>query len=120
MAGMTTGKLPYPTGTDYLVDGDDSVKNLAEAVTTMKGPQRVVMYAQVSTTGGDGRIWVTLAGLTQISAAFAAVPGVNRWEARAYQYQQPNLVLIEVYTSDTGAPVASQSVGLIVFAWGTA
>lgn len=31
MAGLTQGKLPYPTGTDKVRDGDDAMKALAEA-----------------------------------------------------------------------------------------
>jgi hypothetical protein len=55
---LTPGGLPYPTGTDKVVDGDNAIKALAEAIDA-----RVTGGLLVAVTGADGMIYVPAHGL---------------------------------------------------------
>jgi hypothetical protein len=67
----TTGGLPYPVGTDKIVDGDDAIKALAEAVDA-RVPWR--MTANLSTWGVPGANAGVSAALTFPVGRFTQTP----------------------------------------------
>lgn len=63
MPANTTNGLPYPLGTDRVADGDDAIKNLAEAVDAqLWGPAGGVQIAAVTLGAPNG--WYRLVGAT--------------------------------------------------------
>lgn len=61
MPSATPGGLPYPIGTDYVVDGDDAIRNLATAVDT-------------ASMGGSARARATAASAALTINTWATVP----------------------------------------------
>jgi hypothetical protein len=51
MSGTTATGLPFPTGTDLVVDGDDAIRALAEKITTQL-VGRIEARSMVVTMGG--------------------------------------------------------------------
>lgn len=57
MPGVTPGGLPYPIGTDRVMDGDNAIQDLAETVDT-KIMTYALMYKGVNgTLPGTGNLW---------------------------------------------------------------
>lgn len=56
MAGTTTNGLPYPTGTDRVMDGDNAIQALAEEVDkdTGLGPWKAYTPSFLGGTLGSG------------------------------------------------------------------
>lgn len=60
MSGLTTpGKLPYPTGTDKVRDGDDAIKALAEAA---QNPALTAIRVQNDSVAASS--WGSMAAIT--------------------------------------------------------
>jgi hypothetical protein len=60
MPANTAKGYPYPVGTDRVMDGDDAIKNLAEAVTTRAGTLAAgVLTVPVSANGTNYQVAVT-------------------------------------------------------------
>lgn len=69
MSGLTTpGKLPYPTGTDLVRDGDDSMKALAEAA-----QNAILIAVRASNDAIAASTWGTMA------ATIATMPSGVYW-----------------------------------------
>src|SRR4051812_25971815 len=70
MPANTAKGYPYPLGTDRVMDGDDAIKNLAEAVDTRVG---VLAAGLVSVPVSSGQASGTVA-VTSPAGRFSAVP----------------------------------------------
>jgi hypothetical protein len=121
----TTGGLPYPVGTDLVRDGDNAIQALAVGAEDKYGPgpgslvtQKVRFAGGAQMTGADGRIWVTMPGVTTLWSGMAGVKTTNKWGARVVQTSGSG-ALVEVYDLVTGNPIASSAVDLFVIALGS-
>jgi hypothetical protein len=66
---MTAGGLPYPVGTDAVVQGDDAIKALAEAVGS-----RLASGLTGATSDGNGMVFAPAGFAGRTAIAWPAVP----------------------------------------------
>jgi hypothetical protein len=80
MSGTTATGLPYPTGTDLVVDGDDAIRALAEKV-TLQLPGAIQSRSVVVTMGGtQSRINYPVPYVTAVASVLAvsgSLPGTS-------------------------------------------
>jgi hypothetical protein len=120
----TPGGLPYPVGTDLVRDGDNAIQALAVGTEDKYGPgaalvtQKLRFAGGAQMTGADGRIWVTMPGVTSLWSGTAGIKTTNKWGARVVQTSGSG-ALVEVYDLVTGNPIASSAVDLFVIALGS-
>ena len=104
----TAGGLPYPVGTDFVVDGDNAMRALAEASdarTLYGGYTRVHTVASV---GGWSAAWVSIPYDAALVGAKPAVPPGFRYDAtkRAFIIQVAGIYLMQMAASGSAGTFA--------------
>lgn len=139
MPATTPGGLPYPLGTDLVVDGDDAIRNLATAVdarltfpgasypapivgtkSTTRPLETWAYNATVATNAsGDGDI-APPAGVTLVSLYGVQVigRGSTPFQITGFLYGTSTLTNFRVRLWNGPNPAVSTSIGIVAFVTG--
>lgn len=120
--GATPSGLPWPEGTDLVRDGDNAIRALAEAIEARMWSsgtyQKYRFLSGMYSTGSDGRVWITIPGITTPSGAVAQIIGAERWIARPFG-TAPGAILFEVTNGAGSATINSIAMTFNIVAWGS-
>lgn len=101
----TTGGLPYPVGTDFVVDGDNAIRALAESTDARTTYGGLIQVRQSSAQSGyPGATWFSVPfDQTPYTIRPAVPPGV-RWDyaARAFVIQTAGVYFVWATVTMTG------------------
>lgn len=109
--GSTTRGLPYPEGTDKVVDGDNAIRALAEAVDT-----KLVYNGKFSGLTSAAGVVLIPHGMGVIPTAAVVCMGqgntgtVQQVAQPAVTNQDATNIAVTIIRSDTGAALASNNV----------
>jgi hypothetical protein len=120
--GTTAGGLPYPEGTDHVVDGDDAIQALAEALQLRGHGSRLEArrVGQTTSPGGyTGIVFQTAFAAAPVVVAWVMAPSAGASWYLSYDYTAITATGVGVYVRDhTGVFVANASLELMYLAVG--
>lgn len=117
MANTSTG-LPYPVGTDKVVDGDNQIKALADALTLQLPQGKLKFFNAAATTNGTGDIAI-VTGLGTINGMVAILYGSDTVAKTCIRLNgaPAGQVWLRVFTGNT--PLANTAVSYNAMVWGS-